>query len=150
MPSFDRLPFADGIATWRSGLGGRPATAQQQLTVLSSLSEPLQICADLGGQVCLPGSQLVGGVFVAGAASQKRGTECSAAMCGWVDGVIRLGERAATEVIATEAMSDGLGVTSRRDLAVLMSARSAARTNDLEVDEDPPHTMVGRGEAKML
>ena len=24
-------------------------------------------------------------------------------------------------------------------------ARSAARTNDLEADEDPPHTLVGRG-----
>ena len=30
------------------------------------------------------------------------------------------------------------------------SARSAARTNDLEADEDPPHTVVGRTEAKPL
>jgi patatin-like phospholipase len=30
------------------------------------------------------------------------------------------------------------------------SARSAARTNDLEVDEDPPHTVVRRTEAKPL
>ena len=28
------------------------------------------------------------------------------------------------------------------------SARSAARTNDLEADEDPPHTRVGQDETK--
>ena len=72
---------------------------------MSSLPEPLQICANLGGQVGLPRSQLVGGEFLAGAASQKRGTECSAVMCGWIDGVIRSGERAANEVMATEAVS---------------------------------------------
>jgi monoamine oxidase len=32
------------------------------------------------------------------------GTESSAVMCGWVDGAIRSGERAAEEVLATEAV----------------------------------------------
>jgi monoamine oxidase len=31
------------------------------------------------------------------------GTESSAVMCGWVDGAIRSGERAAEEVLAREA-----------------------------------------------
>ena len=30
------------------------------------------------------------------------GTESSAVMCGWIDGAIRSGERAATEVMARE------------------------------------------------
>jgi monoamine oxidase len=33
------------------------------------------------------------------------GTESSAKMCGWIDGAIRSGERAATEVMASEAMA---------------------------------------------
>jgi monoamine oxidase len=33
------------------------------------------------------------------------GTESSAKMCGWIDGAIRSGERAATEVMANEAMA---------------------------------------------
>ena len=33
------------------------------------------------------------------------GTESSAVMCGWIDGAIRSGERAAAEVIAAESNS---------------------------------------------
>ena len=32
------------------------------------------------------------------------GTESSAKMCGWIDGAIRSGERAASEVMASEAV----------------------------------------------
>ena len=42
--------------------------------------------------------------------------QCSAVMCGWIDGVIRSGERAADEVMATDRVH-GLRVTSRRRLA---------------------------------
>ena len=40
-----------------------------------------------------------------------------------------------------------LGAVDRRS-GSRWSARSAARTNDLEADEDPPQTVVGRDEAK--
>jgi monoamine oxidase len=33
------------------------------------------------------------------------GTESSAVMCGWVDGAVRSGERAATEVMAAESVA---------------------------------------------
>jgi monoamine oxidase len=33
------------------------------------------------------------------------GTESSARMCGWIDGAIRSGERAATEVMASERLT---------------------------------------------
>jgi monoamine oxidase len=33
------------------------------------------------------------------------GTESSAVMCGWVDGAVRSGERAASEVLAAESVS---------------------------------------------
>jgi monoamine oxidase len=36
------------------------------------------------------------------AASIGPGTESSAVMCGWVDGAVRCGERAAEEVLACE------------------------------------------------
>ncbi|GAC1399148.1 MAG: hypothetical protein NVS4B6_05950 [Mycobacterium sp.] len=32
------------------------------------------------------------------------GTESSAIMCGWIDGAVRSGERAATEVMAADAV----------------------------------------------
>ena len=35
------------------------------------------------------------------------GTESSAVMCGWVDGAVRSGERAATEVLAAERVAVG-------------------------------------------
>ena len=35
------------------------------------------------------------------------GTESSATMCGWIDGAIRSGERAAAEVMAAEAAAIG-------------------------------------------
>jgi monoamine oxidase len=33
------------------------------------------------------------------------GTESSAVMCGWVDGAVRSGERAASEMLAAESVS---------------------------------------------
>ncbi|OOK68027.1 flavin containing amine oxidoreductase family protein [Mycobacterium kansasii] len=33
------------------------------------------------------------------------GTETSATMCGWIDGAIRSGERAASEVMTTETLT---------------------------------------------
>ena len=35
------------------------------------------------------------------------GTESSAVMCGWVDGAVRSGERAATEVMQSERVEAG-------------------------------------------
>jgi monoamine oxidase len=42
-------------------------------------------------------------VIAEGPAIHCAGTESSAVMCGWVDGAIRSGERAAEEVLAREA-----------------------------------------------
>jgi monoamine oxidase len=35
------------------------------------------------------------------------GTESAATMCGWIDGAVRSGERAAAEVMMTEAAAVG-------------------------------------------
>ena len=42
------------------------------------------------------------------------GTESSAVMCGWVDGAVRSGERAAAEVMAQRAGRRGVTVSARR------------------------------------
>jgi len=36
---------------------------------------------------------------------QSAGTESSAVMCGWVDGAVRSGEHAATQVLAAETVA---------------------------------------------
>ena len=62
------------------------------------------------------------------------GTESSAVMCGWVDGAVRSGERAATEVMQSERVGSGVTVGRRSRHHLYMTTQQIASTRQHTVD----------------